>query len=76
MFPGNPSAGWFHTATGYAVAGPLAATDGPIPSDAPSLPDPALPPSLSKMLDLRVSCRRFSPEPFWWKQSPGPICPS
>ena len=63
MFAGNPAASWFHTTTGYLGAGPHTATSGPIPSDAPSLPDPVLTPPLSKMLDLRASCRRFSPEP-------------
>lgn len=63
MSCGSPSAWWFHTATCYPGAGSLPAAGGAVPSHAPPLPEPTLPPSLRKMLDLRVSCRRFSPEP-------------
>lgn len=59
----SSSVWWFHAATALSAAGQLPAGGGQIPSDALPLPARDLPPSLSKMFDQRVSCRKFSPKP-------------
>lgn len=63
MFDSYAAASWFHTATNYAGAERVATQSGPVPTKAPPLPADALPSPLSKMIDLRFSCRRFAQEP-------------